>query len=137
MASAVNEALSSVQNPARFCPVVEEEIFDTKEMKEAREIAKSCRRHSHAADGVMNFDQIQGVEHEKEVLKRATQWYKPKFASIKEQVEMLSFQNFLLYGPQGTGKTQLVYSFARWSGFSLFDVDFSAILDQRVGVIEK
>ena len=45
--------------------------------------------------------------------------------------------NILLYGPEGTGKTAIVYSFAKWAGWTFYDVDLSAILDDKVGQNEK
>jgi SpoVK/Ycf46/Vps4 family AAA+-type ATPase len=49
----------------------------------------------------------------------------------------ISIENVLIYGLEGTGKTVLVYSFAKWSELPFIEVDISAVLDQHFVMIEK
>ena len=44
--------------------------------------------------------------------------------------------NVLLYGPE-IGKSAIIYCFAKWKGYTFFEVDCSAVLNERVGMIEK
>ncbi|KAJ5204618.1 P-loop containing nucleoside triphosphate hydrolase protein [Penicillium cinerascens] len=59
-----------------------------------------------------------------------------EFASIVG-LEQRSTTGILLFGPQGTGKTLVIRSFARRYGLALYDVRASAIMSKFVGESEK
>jgi SpoVK/Ycf46/Vps4 family AAA+-type ATPase len=109
--------------------------YEGKDMQEARQMANACRRNVEEDSTIPDLDQVKGVEEAKEALVAEVAWIK-HYLPYAEKGE-ISIDNVLLYGPEGTGKTAMVYSFAKWSELPFFEVDFSAVLDQRVGMIEK
>jgi SpoVK/Ycf46/Vps4 family AAA+-type ATPase len=109
--------------------------YETNDMREAREITKSCRRDMQTDSSILEFDRFRAVNGVKDALTAEVGWIS-HYLPYAEEGE-LTFDNVLLYGPEGTGKTEMVHSFAKWTKMPFFEVGISMVLDRRVGITEK
>ena len=109
---------------------------EQKEMLEAVKAAvRSCRHDLSTDDNILSSTEWIGPDAVTKALMREIGPQKLHLYDKNETRDEL--YNILLYGPEGTGKTALVLSFAKWAGWTFYDVDLSAVLDYRVGQNEK
>lgn len=87
-------------------------------------------------DDVVNFDEVAGLDEVKMALEEFACFFL-HLPHLTRKLRHRSTTGILLFGPQGTGKTLLIRSFARKYGLALFDVRASAIMSKFVGESEK
>lgn len=85
---------------------------------------------------VLEWDEVYGLEHIKIALEEFATFFL-HFPHLTRKLRHRSTTGILLFGPQGTGKTLLVKSFAVKFNLSLYDVRASAIMSKYVGESEK
>ncbi|CAK7211075.1 hypothetical protein SCUCBS95973_001007 [Sporothrix curviconia] len=85
---------------------------------------------------IYRMSEIAGLDDVKEALEEFACFFL-HFPHLTRQLKQRSSTGILLFGPQGTGKTLLVRSFARQYNLALYDIRASAVLSKYVGEAEK
>jgi Cdc6-like AAA superfamily ATPase len=112
---------------------------DMKTWGDASEMVEQGRasgeRMLEKSPSILDIDDLVGLEGPCRVSRDRLGWVKTYLQWTEAQEART--QNVLLYGPSGTGKTSLAWSFAKWTGLKVFEVRQGYMADERVGVIEK
>lgn len=87
-------------------------------------------------DAVLEFSDVAGLETVKCALEEFACFFL-HFPHLTRNLRQRSTTGILLFGPQGTGKTLLVKSFAKKFNLSFYDVRASSIMSKYVGESEK
>ncbi|CAK7236780.1 hypothetical protein SEUCBS140593_009734 [Sporothrix eucalyptigena] len=87
-------------------------------------------------NSIYMMSEIAGLGDVKEALEEFAVFFL-HFPHLTRQLKQRSSTGILLFGPQGTGKTLLVTSFARQYNLALYDIRASAVLSKYVGEAEK
>ena len=87
-------------------------------------------------DSVFDFREIAGLGSVKVALEEFACFFL-NFPHLTHNLRQRSTTGILLFGPQGTGKTLLVKSFAKKYNLALYDIRASAIMSKFVGESEK
>lgn len=85
---------------------------------------------------VLEFSSIAGLEGVKLALEEFACFFL-HFPHLTRNLRQRATTGILLFGPQGTGKTLIVRSFAKRYGMALYDIRASAIMSKFVGESEK
>jgi vacuolar protein-sorting-associated protein 4 len=101
-----------------------------------RETIHGMRIDLDDAESVLEFGDIAGLEEVKLALEEFACFFL-HFPHLTRNLRQRSTTGILLFGPQGTGKTLLVRSFARRYGLTLYDIRASAVMSKFVGESEK
>lgn len=88
------------------------------------------------AGAVLDFSEIAGLQNVKVALEEFATFFL-NFPHLTRHLRQRSTTGILLFGPQGTGKTMLIKSFAKRFGMTLYDIRASAIMSKFVGESEK
>lgn len=101
-----------------------------------RETIQGMRVDVEEQDSVLEFSSIAGLQDVKLALEEFACFFL-QFPHLTRNLRQRSTTGILLFGPQGTGKTLIVRSFAKRYGMALFDIRASAIMSKFVGESEK
>lgn len=104
--------------------------------KYLRETIQGMRVELEEQDSALEFASIVGLEEVKLALEEFACFFL-HFPRLTRNLRQRSTTGILLFGPQGTGKTLVIRSFARRYGLALYDVRASAIISKFVGESEK
>ncbi|CAK7237706.1 hypothetical protein SBRCBS47491_010092 [Sporothrix bragantina] len=98
----------------------------------------SNNSHDSASNSmsIYKMSEIAGLGDVKEALEEFACFFL-HFPHLTRQLKQRSSTGILLFGPQGTGKTLLVRSFAKQYNLALYDIRASAVLSKYVGEAEK
>lgn len=125
----VRGSAATKQFPARSRGRSEDEI-------QVRETIKSMKVDLFSENSVLDFADIAGIENVKMALEEFACFFL-HFPHLTHNLRQRSTTGILLFGPQGTGKTLLIKSFAKKYNLSLYDIRASAIMSKFVGESEK
>ncbi|KAK5281664.1 Vacuolar protein sorting-associated protein 4 [Exophiala xenobiotica] len=101
-----------------------------------REQIKSMKVDLEEDATVLAWDEVFGLEPIKIALEEFATFFL-HFPHLTRRLRHRSTTGILLFGPQGTGKTLLIKSFAVKFNLSLYDIRASAIMSKFVGESEK
>ncbi|GAM86248.1 hypothetical protein ANO11243_042600 [Dothideomycetidae sp. 11243] len=87
-------------------------------------------------ESVLDWEHVAGLNSCKTTLDEFASFFL-HFPHLTRSLRNRSTTGILLFGPQGTGKTLLVKSFAKRYNLSLYDIRASAIMSKFVGESEK
>lgn len=101
-----------------------------------REQIKSMKINLEEDAGVLGWDEVFGLASVKIALEEFATFFL-NFPHLTRKLRHYSTTGILLFGPQGTGKTLLIKSFAVRFNLALYDIRASAIMSKYVGESEK
>lgn len=109
---------------------------DDQEMQLRETISRMRVDLDEEETSILDFGEIAGLENVKLALEEFACFFL-HFPHLTRNLRQRSTTGILLFGPQGTGKTLLVKSFAKKFKLTLFDIRASAIMSKFVGEAEK
>jgi SpoVK/Ycf46/Vps4 family AAA+-type ATPase len=101
-------------------------------------VEKVIRKNKPLAEkpGVV-FDDIGGLEKEKDRLITVLDYFNPEKRAEMELRSMRPARGVLLYGPPGTGKTMLAKAAANYAACPFYNLSASQLIDKHLGATSK
>lgn len=120
-------------NPA---PTRDEQSESDKQEFQLREQIRSLKVNFEEDESILDMADVAGLESVKVALNEFACFFL-HFPHLTRKLRHRSTTGMLLFGPQGTGKTLLVKSFAKKYNLNVYEIRASAIVSKFVGESEK
>jgi vacuolar protein-sorting-associated protein 4 len=114
----------------------DEQSESEKQEFQLREQVRSMKVNFEDDESVLDMADVAGLDSVKTALDEFACFFL-YFPHLTRNLRQRSTTGILLFGPQGTGKTLLVKSFAKKYNLSVYDIRASAIMSKFVGESEK